>query len=83
MSIVPPPTPALLLPVCPHLAHVFSQRAFPPHCGWRSPFLQAPTSPSTIKSILVVFIPFVHLPLDLRPSTSRYMGPDKLFLFIG
>ena len=42
-----------------------------------------PLPPALIKSILVVFIPFIHLPLDLRPSASRYMGPDKLFLFIG
>ena len=82
MSILPPPTPALLLPVCPHLAHVSSQRAFPPYCGWRSTFLQAPTSPSTYQVILVVFIHFIHLPLDLRPSTSRYMGPNKLYLLI-
>lgn len=37
-----------------------------------------PPPPALIKSILVVFIPFIHLPLDLRPSASRNMGPNKL-----
>lgn len=80
-----PPTPALLLPVCPHLAQGSSQRAFPSPRGWGSTFLQTPIIPipGFLTSIPMVFAPCIHLPLDLRTFTSGFLGPDKLHLAIG